>query len=144
MKQETLIHLQELKVHPEKHLVLAPGLPFDPEVVFFLGYLADTAGWAHTLQVHPDGSADLISHRPDQLRHGVRWICRTADQDALGACLPATAESEGYSAEKAKGNLITLSAGGSLHFELEAGWLSPDETRALERRIEAVLPSPGK
>ena len=96
MKQETLIHLQELKVHPEKHLVLAPGLPFDPEVVFFLGYL------------------------------------------------PATAESEGYSAEKAQGNLVTLSAGGSVHFELEAGWLSPDETRALERRIEAVLHSPGK
>ena len=49
------------------------------------------------MQVHPDGTADYIGHRPDQLDHGVRWICRTPDQDALGICLPATAEPEGYS-----------------------------------------------
>ena len=30
-------------------------------------YVADDAGWAHTLVVHPDGSADYIRHRPAQL-----------------------------------------------------------------------------
>ena len=80
----------------------------DPEVVFFVDYTADRDGWAHSLQVHPDGTADYIAHRPDQLNHGVRWISRTPDQDTLGIILPATAESEGYTAEKAKGYLRTL------------------------------------
>ena len=94
--------IKELKGHPEKHHVLAPGLMFDPEVVFFIDYLPDQDGWAHSMQVHPDGNADYVRHRPAQLDKGIRWICRTVDQDALGLVLPATAEPEGYLAEKAK------------------------------------------
>jgi hypothetical protein len=131
--------LDELKAHPEKHEMLAPGLPFDPEVVFYIDYLADGDGWAHSLQVHPDGSADWLRHRPDQLDKGVRWICRTPDQDALGLCLPATAEPEGYKAEKAKGNVRTLAAGAKVVFEMEAGYLPPAEAREMEARIAAVL-----
>jgi len=131
--------LQELRAHPELHNVLRPGLAFDPEVVFFIDYLADEEGWAHSMQVHPDGSADLISHRPDQLNHGIRWICRTPDQDALGLCLPATAEPEGYQAEKAKGNVRILPAGASVRFDMEAGYLTPGEARDMEAKIERVL-----
>ena len=130
--------LRELEEHPERHNVLAPGLAFDPEVVFFIDYLADEEGWAHSMQVHPDGSADFISHRPDQLDHGIRWICRTPDQDALGLCLPATAEPEGYHAEKAKGNIRLLPAGGSVRFELEAGTLTREEAQDMEARIEGI------
>ena len=36
--------LEELAQHPERHHVLAPGLAFDPEVVFFIDYLADADG----------------------------------------------------------------------------------------------------
>jgi len=82
--------VRELSQHPEKHLVLKPGLVFDPEVVFLIDYLADAQGWAHALQIHPGGRADVVRHRPDQLNYGVRWICRTADQQALGF-EPATA-----------------------------------------------------
>jgi hypothetical protein len=131
--------LEELAHHPEKHNLLAPDLVFDPEVVFFIDYLPDENGWAHSMQVHPDGSADYISHRPDQLDHGVRWICRTADQDALGLVLPATAEPEGYHAEKAKGNLKILPPQGSFHLEMEIGALSPDEARRMEAQIDAII-----
>ena len=86
----------------------APDLAFDPEIVFTIDYLADDDGWAHTMQVHPDGGADYVRHRPEQLDKGVRWICRTPDQDALGLVLPATAEPEGYTAEKAKGNIKVI------------------------------------
>lgn len=58
--------LQELSEHPEKHNILKPGLAFDPEVVFFIDYLADGDGWSHTMQVHPDGSADYIADRPTE------------------------------------------------------------------------------
>jgi hypothetical protein len=91
------------------------------------------------MQVHPDGSADFIGHRPGQLDHGVRWISRTADQDALGLILPATAEPEGYTAEKAKGNIKLLPAGGQFHVDLEVGALKPDEAGELEARINQIL-----
>ena len=62
-------------------------------------------GWGHAMQLLPDGTADFISHRPEELPGGVRWMTRNADQDALGLFLPGTAEADGYTAEKAKGNV---------------------------------------
>jgi len=131
--------LDTLERQPEKHNLLAPDLAFDPEVVFFIDYLADETGWAHSMQIHPDGSADFISHRPAELDHGVRWISRTPDQDALGLILPATAEPEGYTAEKAKGNIKVLPAGEQMTFHVEAGALSPDEAKQMEAKILAIL-----
>ncbi len=133
--------MQELEQHPEKHHVLAPDLAFDPEIVFTIDYTADAEGWAHTLQVHPDGSADYVRHKPAQLDKGVRWICRTPDQDAIGLVLPATAEPEGYSAEKAKGNVKTIPAGGSYTCEIEAGLLSADEARRMAAHVEQIVAS---
>jgi hypothetical protein len=94
--------------------------------------------------VHPDGYASSIRHRPSQLRHGVRWICRTADQDCLGIVLPATAEPEGYAAEKAKGNVGTLAGGASVRYEIEAGLLTPVEAKAEEAAIGAILAARAK
>ena len=131
--------LQELEIHPEKHNLLAPDLAFDPEAVFFVDYQADDAGWAHSMQLHPDGAADFISHRPAQLDHGVRWISRTADQDCLGIILPATAEPEGYSAEKAKGNLKVIEPGGVWRADMEVGALPPAEAALMASHIEQVL-----
>jgi len=120
---------------------LAPDLTFDPEVVFFIDYLTDGAGWAHSMQVHPDGWADFVSHRPAELDHGIRWISRTADQDALGLLLPATAEPEGYTAEKAKGNIKVLPPGDEFRFSLEAGALSPAEAKEMEAKINQIKES---
>lgn len=131
--------LQELQNHPEKHHLLSPDLMFDPEVVFTIDYLSDDQGWAHTLQVHPDESADYVAHRPDQLDKGVRWICRTADQEAIGIVLPATAEPEGYLAEKAKGNLKVLPPQGQFSCEILAGVLSPNEVKDKQAAIEYIL-----
>lgn len=133
--------LRELEAQPEIHNVLTPGLAYDPEVVFFVDYLADEAGWAHSMQLHPDGAADFISHRPAELGHGVRWISRTADQDCLGIILPATAEPEGYTAEKAKGNVQVLPPGGKFYFDFEAGALTPDEAKAMEEKISQMVAS---
>jgi hypothetical protein len=130
--------VQVLQEHPERHLVLEPGLVYDPEVVFYFNYLADQNGWAHTMQIHPDGSADVVRHRPEQLNHGVRWICRTADQQALGM-EPCTAEVEGFTAEKQKGNVRSLPGGASATFELEIGVLTETDARAEEQTIAQVM-----
>jgi hypothetical protein len=130
--------INQLRNDPFLHETLTPGTPFDPEAVFFLDYVADEAGWAHTLQLHPDGSADYLRHRPDQLPRATRWICRTADQDALAMVEPGTAETEGYSAEKAKGFIRLLASGERFDCELEIGLLPPAEAAQLAARVEAM------
>ncbi|MBX3012640.1 MAG: DUF4432 family protein [Caldilineaceae bacterium] len=131
--------LDELARHPEKHHTLSPTLAFDPEVVFSIDYLADETGWAHSMQVHPDGSADYIGHQPAVLNKGIRWICRMTEQDALGIVLPATADPEGYTIEKAKGNIRSLPPGASFSCVLEAGVLSAAEAQQMEAQIEQIL-----
>ncbi|NJN82542.1 MAG: DUF4432 family protein [Caldilineaceae bacterium] len=131
--------LDELEQRPEQHHILSADLACDPEIVFVIDYLADEAGWAHSLQVHPDGSADYIRHRPDQLDKGVRWICRTPDQDALGLVLPATAGPEGYTAEKANGNLKVIPAKGAFSCEMEMGVLNAAEAANVAAQIEHIL-----
>jgi len=131
--------LDELAEHPEKHHILKPGLNFDPEIVFFVDYLADADGWAHSLLRHTDGTSSYMRHRPKQLDHGVRWICRTPDQDALGIADPATAEPEGYTAEKAKGNLKIIPAGGSWHMGVEMGVLDAKETEAMAQHVAQLV-----
>ncbi len=127
--------IEELAEHPERHEVLTPGLAFAPEIVFAIDYRADEQGWAHSMQVHPDGSADYIRFKPGELDHAVRWISRTPDQDCLGIVLPGTAESEGYTAEKAKGNIKTLGAGATWGCEMWAGVLAPAQAQGMEQQI---------
>lgn len=133
--------IEQLAVDPRPHEVLQPDLAFDPEIVFFVDFLADAKGWTHAMQVHPDGSGDYIAYKPSQLDHGVRWISRTADQDCLGIVLPATAEPEGYSAEKAKGNLKVLAAGARWRCEMQAGYLAANEVGRVESGIRDLVAS---
>lgn len=135
--------LAELKAHPEKHHLLSPELMFDPEVAIFIDYLAGEDGWAHSLQIHPDGTADYFSHRPDQLPRATRWLCRTPDQDALALVEPGTAEPEGYLAEKAKGNLRILPPKGVFQARVVVGALQAEAASRIEKTIQQILHSSG-
>jgi hypothetical protein len=135
--------LQELSRDPAKHHVLEPGMTYDPEGVFFIDYLADEQGWAHSMQVHPDGTADYIAHNTDPLGHATRWISRTPDQDAIAIVEAGTAEPEGYHAEKEKGNVIVLGPGESTTMELKIGSLAPDEAEAMKQHIQDIVTSGG-
>ena len=128
----------DLKEHPEKHHVLTPDLKFDPEAAIFIDYLADADGWAHSLHIHPDGNADYVSHRPDQLPRATRWLCRTPDQDAMALVEPGTAEPEGYLAEKAKGNLLVLPPKGKFQAQIQVGTLDAEAARKIEGKIEKI------
>lgn len=131
--------LEDLKRHPEKHHLLSPGLAFDPEVAIFIDYIAGPDGWAHSLQIHPDGIADYVAHRPDQLPKATRWICRTADQDAIALVEPGTAEPEGNLTEKAKGNLKILPPKGKFHCKVIVGTLPAEETIRMEHKINQII-----
>jgi len=137
--QQYLRLLEQVTADPARHRSIDPSLSIDPELVLSLDCLADETGWAHSLQLLPDGSADFLSHRPDQLGHGLRWFCQTPEESALGLMLPATAEADGYAAEKAKGNLRQLPPQGEFRCELEFGALDRAGAGDLRRKIEAAV-----
>jgi hypothetical protein len=131
--------LSELARDPAQHNHLDPGLPFDPEAVLFLDMKTDKEGFAHAMQRLPTGEADFISYRPRELDHAVRWICRTPDQEGLGIVLPATAEPDGYSAERAKGNIKTLAAGATYRCDFYTGALTIPATLRYQEHITGTL-----
>lgn len=123
---------------PEKHRSFAPGGVIDPEIVFAINPLSDKDGWASSMQIHPDGSADFVRHRPAEFPHSVRWICRSGEQGALGLLLPSTAEPGGYLAERAKGNLQIVNAKAEAHFVFECGALDASAATDLSKEILEV------
>jgi hypothetical protein len=130
--------IELLRTQPEKHLLLSPELLFDPEVVFFIDYATDVDGWAYAMQLHPDGSADLVRHHPEQLSHGIRWICRTADQDALGF-EAGTAGVGGRTAEQARGALRWLPPRESFACDFEFGVCTPQQAAEVQQHITSIL-----
>ncbi|WP_373069831.1 DUF4432 family protein [Gemmatimonas sp.] len=124
--------------HPDSHRTLTAGQTFEPEIVFAVDCSADVTGWATTMQLHPDGTSDFVRHRPDQLDHGIRWISRGADQEALGMLLPATAEPGGHLAELAKGNMRQLAASEVAHYTIEFGALDGAATAEMVAEVAAV------
>ena len=127
--------IDALAVDPAPATVLTPGLGFDPEVVFTIDAAADDTGWAHSMQCLPEGTADYVAHRPEQLPYVIRWISRTPDQDCLGFSMPATAEPEGYTAEKAKGNLRSIGATQEWRCDFVVGVLDAPAATAMATTI---------
>lgn len=131
--------LEDLAEHPEKHNRFEPGQPYDPEAVLFVDMLSDEEGIAHAMQLVPEGGADFVSYKPAELDHAVRWICRTPDQQGLGIVLPATAEPDGYTKEKEKGNVKSLQGGATFRTSFDLGALDPRESESLANQIQTVL-----
>ncbi|WP_404406118.1 DUF4432 family protein [Pelagibacterium halotolerans] len=130
--------LAALAKEPELHHDIKPDLAFDPEVVFDVAMQTDPEGWAHALQRHPDGTADYVSHRPDQLPRAIRWICRTGDQDALGLLLPSTSGTEGRATEQAAGRYAAVPAHSTWRANYRMGLLTAIEVEAMTVRIDAI------
>jgi hypothetical protein len=57
----------------------------------------------------------------------------------LGIILPSTADPEGYTIEKAKGNIRTLQPGESFACQLEAGVLSAEEAQQMAAKINGII-----
>ena len=135
---EYLTFIKALQKDPKLHREMTKGKSFDPELVMGLTFNSDAQGWAHSMQALPDGTADFISHRPSELPRGVRWITRTPNQDAIGIYLPATAEANGYTAEKAKGNVLSIEAGKSFECSLAFGALNRTDAEEMWAKIVKV------
>jgi hypothetical protein len=130
--------VRQLQIDPDLHREIVPGRAIDPELVMGLDFSVDEDGWAHSMQLLPDGSADFISHQPTELLRGIRWMTRTGDQEALGLFMPGTAEADGYSAEKAKGNVRVLGPGEAFSCSFTFGALDRADAQILKDRIASL------
>lgn len=132
--------LASLEENPRLTEVIKPEDEYNPEIAFFLNSpKVDENGWSHFMQVHPDGSADYIRYKPEELDHNTRWISRTEDQAGLGLALPATCDPEGYTAEKKKGNIKEIPARSSVSFSVVAGYLKQEEAKEMEAFIGKIV-----
>ncbi len=113
----------------------AEGESYRPEIVNCFMHHAAKDGWAYTMQLHPDGTAVYVKHDPKQLPYGTRWIARTEDEDALGMCLPATAEHKGrlYCQEHRQQRI--LKTGRTVSYHIETGLLDKAGARAMKKLI---------
>ncbi len=140
VSKEYAAFMEKLGRNPALLDTIDPAYPIDPEIVmYYFDYQADRDGWAHSLHIEPDGYAGYVRHRPEELDKVIRWIVRTGNENALGVALPATATPEGYTKEKAKGNIRTLAGGAQTAIHLEAGLLRPEEARSMESHIGGIL-----
>lgn len=130
--------IAELAADPIPHHKLSPGLAFDPEIVFTIDMLAGEDGLAHAMQERPDGTADYICFRPEQAPIATRWVCRTPDQDGLGVAFPSTSEVEGYTAEKAKGQVVELAGEQVWRIDIQMGMLTGDEVSSALKKINDI------
>ncbi|MHA6644901.1 DUF4432 family protein [Mesorhizobium sp. A623] len=123
---------------PSRHRVFVKDEAILPELVVTMQARSGADGWAHALQIHPDRTADFVSHRPGELGYAVRWITRGPEQDALGLVLPATAEPDGFSAAKAKGQLVELGPRESFRCALRFGVLDAETASSHEQMIARI------
>lgn len=109
---------------------------YEPEIVFSVFYDTDDSGWARCMQMMHDG-AHYVAFKPTELPYGIRWIARTRNEDALGMCLPATAEHKGLKYCRENGQIRTLPANGRITFRVKAGWLPPESAAEEAKKCES-------
>jgi hypothetical protein len=130
--------LEAFRLDPSAHHVLTPGLAFDPEVVFLIDYLTDEDGFAHTLQLLPDGRADWIAHRPSDCPVAVRWLSRTPEQDCIALAEPATSGIGGFTEERRLGHVPVLPPSATWATEARIGQLNIDEAARVSAEIDRI------
>lgn len=119
------------------------GESYRPEIVNCYFHRPGRDGWAFVKQMFPKrvGKAGgvYVRYRPAELPYATRWIARTKDEDAMGMCLPATAEHKGRTFCRAHKQQRILAPGKTVTYHVEAGWQDKAATRAMKKKIDAIL-----
>lgn len=112
---------------------------YDPEICVTMKYHGDKDGYAHTMQLLPDGCAHYVAHPVEALPIPVRWIARTPGEDAMGMVLPATSEHLGFENALQKGQVKYLEPHGQTSFALKIGLLTNEQSCRVESKIHDIL-----
>ena len=112
---------------------------FDPEYCVDMRYVGDKNNWAHAMQIMPDDDACYVGWRRDEMPNGLRWYCRTSDEDGLGFALPTTGNHMGYTYNKKHGMFNVIPAHGKASLRFDFGYLNNEEAVIKENYIKEIL-----
>lgn len=113
----------------------------DPELCLYMHMLPDQEGFAHAMQVFPEGGADYVSFRVTELPNAVRWYARTGDEDAVAFAIPTTNNHLGFSRNLARGLLKEIPANSTLNMRYRFGYLDAETTKQMEEKINKIKAS---
>lgn len=112
---------------------------YDPEMCINIKYESDEKGWAHAMQVMPDGDACYVGFRTKELPYALRWYCCTGDEAGIGIALPTTGTNRSTAYQKEHGYYNTLAAGAHESIRFNFGYLSKEKAQSVEEHIENIL-----
>jgi hypothetical protein len=122
--------------HPQALNVIDQAHIYDPELVLWFRRdrpIAD--GLCYSVLQKSETEALFVSYHPETLDHAIRWISINPDFRAAGILLPATAETEGFHQEKAKGHIKYLNPGESVEFIYHTGMMTGSELQSLLQKL---------
>ncbi len=112
---------------------------YDPELCSCARYSADEAGWAHSMQLLPDGRACYVRFNTAYLPNALRWTARTGDEDALGFALPTTGNHLGRAYAVKHKLRKEIAPHSSLVLRYDFGFLQPEEALEKEKLIKRII-----
>ena len=131
--------LDRLADDPRESATLVQPHRCNPEQVLYIDSPAcDARGDSHALLERPQGDGFVMTWKPEEFGHLVRWILNGEDASVAAFALPSTCEPEGYTAEQAKGNLRSVAPGATARFTTRFGYAGQAETAALGRAIATL------
>lgn len=132
-----LAYMEALEREPRRmYRVDAATQIYEPEIVFTIKYDPDEQGWAHCMQLAPEGDGHYVAFRPDEAPYGLRWIARTGSEDAMGMALPATAEHKGLHDCQSRGQMRILPPHAAVAFHVKAGYLDRFQAQTMRRNMK--------
>ncbi|RDY33248.1 DUF4432 family protein [Lachnotalea glycerini] len=117
---------------------------YEPEMCINIRYESDQNGWAHAMQVMPDGDACYVGFRTKELPYALRWFCRSADEDGIGIALPTTGTNRSTAYQKEHGYYNTLAPGAHESLRFNFGYLDKDKAQEMEQSIEDIVKNSDK
>ena len=115
--------LRDFAADPSGAEVLDDPSRFSPEQVFYVKGLApDAGGLARFMLRRREGDGFTVAYDPEAMPHTIRWLLADGDHGVAAFAMPGTCEPEGYTAEKRKGHVRTLTTGERAHFTTCLGY----------------------
>ncbi len=138
-QQKFLDYVSQLQQNPElADQIDASSQVLDPELCLYMRMLPDEEGFAHALQVFPEGDADYVSFCVNELPNAVRWYARTGDEDALAFAIPSTNNHLGFSRNLAKGLIREIPAKDSVKMNYRFGYLEKQAAGQLIKKVNRI------
>ncbi|PKR53786.1 aldose 1-epimerase family protein [Thalassospira marina] len=131
--------LETLATNPAAMETMSEPHRYDPEQVFYIrNAKTDADGNTAYMMRRVEGDAFHIAYDTNDFPKTVRWVMANQDQKVCAFALPSTCEPEGFSAEQAKGNVISLKSGESRHFTVRLGYMTRAESDTAEQAIRSL------